>query len=133
MSTVTDAFEVAGARDVERVEIVHSQIGRSRSNRFAVAVPTKAPKTFCRVAPGDRSPGAPTDPDVRDSRIRLVRARVRYVAYRRAMRGGGSGKRSSKSSSCFQSTYPVLERRESHLRQACRVSRKKRASARSST
>jgi hypothetical protein len=90
----------------------------------------RAPKTRCRVAPGDRSPGAPTDPDVRDYRIRLVRARVRYVAYRRVMRGGGSGKRSSRSSSRCQSTYPVLERRESHLRQACRVSRKKRASAR---
>ena len=31
----------------------------------------------CRVAPGDCSPGAPTDPDVRISRIRLVESRVR--------------------------------------------------------
>jgi len=29
------------------------------------------PKRFARVAPGGRPPGAPTDPDVRDSRIRL--------------------------------------------------------------
>jgi len=31
----------------------------------------------CRVAPGDRSPGAPTDPDMRISRIRLVTSWLR--------------------------------------------------------
>jgi len=31
-----------------------------------------------RVAPGSRPPGAPTDPDVRDSRIRLLGLRVRH-------------------------------------------------------
>ena len=31
-----------------------------------------------RVAPGSRLPGAPADPDVRDSRIRLLDLRVRY-------------------------------------------------------
>jgi hypothetical protein len=31
------------------------------------------------VAPGDYSPGAPTDPDVRISRIRFFEQRVRYV------------------------------------------------------
>ena len=30
-----------------------------------------------RVAPGDYSPAAPTDPDVRDQRIRLVKSWVR--------------------------------------------------------
>src|SRR6186713_3674891 len=33
----------------------------------------------CRVAPGDLSPGAPTDPDMQISRIRLVRSRIRYA------------------------------------------------------
>lgn len=33
--------------------------------------------TFSRVAPGDCSPGAPTDPDVRNSRIRLLGSRFR--------------------------------------------------------
>jgi hypothetical protein len=32
-----------------------------------------------RVAPGGLPPGAPTDPDVRNSRIRFVRSRVRYA------------------------------------------------------
>src|SRR5690606_20489353 len=35
--------------------------------------------SLCRVAPGDRSPGAPTDPDVRNSRIRLLRQWLRYA------------------------------------------------------
>jgi hypothetical protein len=30
-----------------------------------------------RVAPGDRSPRAPTDPDLRDSRIRLLSGEIR--------------------------------------------------------
>ena len=30
----------------------------------------------CRVGPGGRPPGPPTDPDVRISRIRLVRSRI---------------------------------------------------------
>lgn len=30
-----------------------------------------------RVAPGDRSPKAPTDPDLRDSRIRLLSREIR--------------------------------------------------------
>jgi hypothetical protein len=32
-----------------------------------------------RVAPGGFPPGAPTDPDVRDSRIRLLASRLRYT------------------------------------------------------
>ena len=84
----------------------------------------------CRVAPGGWPPGAPTDPDVPDLGIRLVGMRVRYVPYRCTMRGRGSGNRCSRSSNCCQSTYPALERRESHFRQTCLVSRKKRPRAR---
>ena len=43
-----------------------------------------------RVAPGRYRPGAPTDPDVRVSRIRLVEARVRYVAHFELAIGNGS-------------------------------------------
>src|SRR5262249_56350822 len=41
------------------------------------ASPPAATALTRRVAPGDRSPGAPTDPDVRISRIRLVESRFR--------------------------------------------------------
>jgi hypothetical protein len=34
---------------------------------------------FVRVAPRNHFPGAPTDPDVRISRIRFLGPRVRYV------------------------------------------------------
>jgi hypothetical protein len=46
----------------------------------------------CRVAPEDRSPGAPTDPDMRISRIRLVRSWVR-CARSDCMRDARSWKR----------------------------------------
>ncbi len=95
----------------------------------STAAPAASSKLTCRVAPGDTSPGAPTDPDVRNCRIRLVGAWLRYVAYRCAMRGRGSGKRSSNASMRSQSTYPALERRESHFCQARRTSRWKRSSA----
>ncbi len=70
-------------------------------------------------------PGLPQDPDVRNSRIRLVGTWVRYVTcwYMCTMRGGGSGKRSNSANMCGQSTYPAFERRESHLRQMRCVSR----------
>src|SRR5947207_6122917 len=45
-----------------------------------------------RVAPGSRPPGAPTDPDVRDSRIRLFRSRVRCTTIDR-VDGDGCGER----------------------------------------
>jgi hypothetical protein len=44
-----------------------------------------------RVASGNCSPEAPTDPDVRDYRIRLFGARFRYVTVEERMRGCGSG------------------------------------------
>jgi len=34
---------------------------------------------FCRVAPESYPSGAPTDPDVRNSRIRLLDQQARYV------------------------------------------------------
>ena len=40
---------------------------------------------------GDCSSEAPTDPDVRISRIRLFGPRLRYVTGEGRMRGGGSG------------------------------------------
>ena len=46
-------------------------------------------ETGGRVAPGRLLPGAPTDPDVRDSRIRLFETRVRYAG--RAAAGVSSG------------------------------------------
>src|SRR5215469_230534 len=42
-----------------------------------------------RVTPGDCSPEVPTDPDMRNCRIRLFSTRFRYVAGER-MRGCGS-------------------------------------------
>ena len=44
-----------------------------------------------RVAPGNCSPEAPTDPDVQISRIRLFGPRLRYVMVEKRMRGCGSG------------------------------------------
>ena len=38
----------------------------------------------CRVGPGGRPPGPPTDPDVRISRIRLVRSRICCARLERA-------------------------------------------------
>ena len=47
--------------------------------------------TSSRVAPGNHFPEAPTDPDVRISRIRLFSPRLRYVTVEGRMRGCGSG------------------------------------------
>ncbi len=44
-----------------------------------------------RVARGSCPPRAPSDPDVRDSRIRLLGAEVRYEGTGRRTRAGGSG------------------------------------------
>jgi hypothetical protein len=46
---------------------------------------------FRRVAPEDCSPGAPTDPDVRISRIRLLRPELRGVGRARSGRRGAEG------------------------------------------
>lgn len=67
--------------------------------------------------PRAQAPGAPTDPDVRNCRIRLLSSWIRYVPKRWMMRGRGSGKRSSVASIRSQFTRPLYERRESHLRQ----------------
>jgi hypothetical protein len=44
-----------------------------------------------RVAPEDCSSEAPTDPDMRDYRIRLFSPRLRYVTGEGRMRGCGKG------------------------------------------
>ena len=50
----------------------------------AVAVDLVAPVAVAgRVALGDRSPRAPTDPDLRDSRIRLLSREVRRASVAR--------------------------------------------------
>jgi hypothetical protein len=63
-----------------------------------------------RVAPGDRSPGAPTDPDVRISRIRLFESRTRY-----APRGFGSGNCCRSARARCHVSRELFERRFSHL------------------
>src|SRR5690606_25917818 len=70
--------------------VVEKRYGKGCSrfcSRFPTRPPSRTPNRgthvrsppFCRVAPGDRSPGAPTDPDVRNSRIRLLRQWLRYA------------------------------------------------------
>ena len=83
---------------------------------LAQPTPTSDSDSNCRVAPGGCPPGAPTDPDVRNSRIRLLGARVRYVARRRTMRGAGSGNRFSSACMRVQVRRPSRERVLSHLR-----------------
>ena len=46
-----------------------------------------------RVAPGSCPPGAPTDPDVRVSRIRLFEGWICYAGRSRLSAGFGNGKR----------------------------------------
>ena len=104
-----------------------SRLERSvRSSRLCghvVGGPWATRRPRCRVALGGCPPRAPTDPGVRNYRTRLVRTRLCYAANRCTMRGRGSGKRSSSARMRCQSTYPALERRESHFCQMRRVSR----------
>src|SRR5262249_33697454 len=74
--------------------------------------------TVCRVALGSCPPRAPTDPDVRNCRIRLVRSTLhtrRYTEW--TTRAAGSGIRSSKPHRLAQPKRPFQLRRESHFRQ----------------
>ena len=59
----------------------------------------------------------PTDPDVRDSRIRLVMRWVRYMKAERGSRAGGSGYRAKRAANRSQIIRALFERRSSHLRQ----------------
>jgi len=69
-----------------------------------------------RVAPGGDPPGAPTDPDVRISRIRLVEARRRYGDRTLwTARAGGRGKRCNSARNRSQLTMALRLRRQSHL------------------
>jgi len=80
----------------------------SRSARAVQAKDVRFADTFSE---------APTDPDVRNSRIRLVETWIRNVASRRTIRGLGNGNRFR--SSCIAGHWisPSCERRDSHLRQ----------------
>src|SRR5262249_41780257 len=72
----------------------------------------------CRVALGSCLPRAPTDPDVRNCRIRLVRSTLhtrRYTEW--TTRAAGSGSRSSRPHRLAQPKRPFQLRRESHFRQ----------------
>ena len=91
--------------------------------------PSKEGRSVRRVAPGDCSPGAPTDPDVRNSRIRLIRARSRYVTFRRMIRGAGSANRFSISRMRSHESTPAEERRLSQSFQMLTTSQTKRWSA----
>jgi hypothetical protein len=64
-----------------------------------------------RVAPGRCLPGAPTDPDVRDYRIRLFETGIRYVT--RSGLGFGSGNRRRIRGNAAGGS-PRCERRRSH-------------------
>src|SRR5262249_2598076 len=71
-----------------------------------------------RVALGGYPPRAPTDPDVRNYRIRLVQPTVhtrRYTEW--TTRAAGSGYRSSRPHRLAQPKQPFQLRRESHFRQ----------------
>lgn len=69
-----------------------------------------------RVAPGNCSPEAPTEPDVQIARIRLFGPRLRYVTVAGRMRGCGSGYRASSRSIPAQDIRARWERRLSHFR-----------------
>ena len=53
----------------------------------------RASTALGRVAPGGCPPGAPTDPDVRVSRIRLFEGWICYAGRSRLSAGFGNGKR----------------------------------------
>src|SRR5262245_7358296 len=77
-----------------------------------------APRCHSRVALGGYPPRAPTDPDVRNYRIRLVQSTVhtrRYTEW--TTRAAGSGYRSSTPHRLAHPKQPFQLRRESHFRQ----------------
>jgi hypothetical protein len=82
-----------------------------------------SPTTSGRVAPGSYLPRAPTDPDLRNYRIRLVRRHTRYRMGRMVARG--SGKIRSKRFIQTQSGF-ARDLRQSHLNQT-RVTRNRNA------
>jgi hypothetical protein len=100
---------LAPERETER--LLQSEIIRSRLRpREGVAAAALV------GSPRGLLPEAPTDPDVRNSRIRLFGSRLRYVTGEERMRGCGSGYRSS---SRFIPSHDVdarCERRLNHIR-----------------
>jgi hypothetical protein len=71
----------------------------------------------CRVALGSCPPRAPTDPDVRNCRIRLVRSTLHTRRYTESTRAAGSGIRPSSPHRLAHPKRPFQLRRESHFRQ----------------
>jgi hypothetical protein len=65
--------------------------GRPASSSMAGEYAKYRANFYGRVAPGNCFPEAPTDPDVRDYRIRHFGPRLRYVTVEGRMRGCGSG------------------------------------------
>ena len=61
-----------GSRDIQTPNIDAMAAKGMRLTNFYVNAPLQ-PDGASRVAPGDCSPGAPTDPDVQDYRIRFLK------------------------------------------------------------
>ena len=88
------------------------------STYFGVANRSRLHSLTCRVALGGYPPRAPTDPDVRNYRIRLVQSTVhtrRYTEW--TTRAAGSGYRASRPHRLAHPKQPFQLRRESHFRQ----------------
>src|SRR5579864_6492578 len=88
------------------------------STYFGVADRSRLYSLTCRVALGGYPPRAPTDPDVRNYRIRLVQSTVhtrRYTEW--TTRAAGSGYRASRPHRLAHPKQPFQLRRESHFRQ----------------
>jgi hypothetical protein len=67
------------------------RISTSEQKTAAQVIALKAAGCRGRVASGDHSPEAPTDPDMQISRIRLFGPRLCYATVEERMRGCGSG------------------------------------------
>src|SRR5262249_20618066 len=96
-------------------------IGAAWSGLYPACLPVAfscTRRVLRRVALGSCLPRAPTDPDVRNCRIRLVRSTLhtrRHTEW--TTRAAGSGLRSSKPHRLAQPKRPFQLRRESHFRQ----------------
>jgi hypothetical protein len=78
----------------------------------------RVPPRLMVGSPRGLLPEAPTDPDVRISRIGLFGPRLRYVTRKVRMRGCGSGYRSSSRFIFSRDIHARCELRLSHFRHA---------------
>ena len=69
-----------------------------------------------RVDQGGKPPWPPSDPDVRNSRIRLFATQLRYKTRTGRIVGAGKGKSASSRWKPAHERRPCWERRESHFR-----------------